>query len=195
MYSTLSTLNTTTEVLLSKTPCVCTLQKVYHPMHHPKCVCTLDGLKAEHKFWVSITILGRMSRHFHFLSLGLSMYFISNYGTLVTILTSVQQSGVHWLVVLGTSSEKVLIHSAQCTTLSYCLKVLNSSTSSTFSKYFPDSWMKVLSIFWGNAWWHPTEWCENWSTTYANDFMSHTDVACRVQTGRLLSTHENRQVL
>lgn len=27
---------------------------------------------------------------------------------------------------------------------------------------------------------------------YASDFMSHTDVACRVQTGRLLSTDEDR---
>ncbi len=30
------------------------------------CVCTLDGLIAEHKFWVWVTILGHMSRHFHF---------------------------------------------------------------------------------------------------------------------------------
>ncbi len=30
------------------------------------CVCTLDGLIAEHKFRVWVTILGRMSRHFHF---------------------------------------------------------------------------------------------------------------------------------
>lgn len=30
---------------------------------------------------------------------------------------------------------------------------------------------------------------------YANDFMSHTDVARRVQTGSLLSTDEDRQML
>ncbi len=29
------------------------------------CVCTLDGLKAEHKFRVWVTILDHMSRHFH----------------------------------------------------------------------------------------------------------------------------------
>ncbi len=34
--------------------CVCSLL----------CVCTLDGLNAEHKFRVWVTILGRMSRHF-----------------------------------------------------------------------------------------------------------------------------------
>ncbi len=38
------------------TVCVCSLL----------CVCTLDGLNAEHKFRVWVTILGRMSRHFHF---------------------------------------------------------------------------------------------------------------------------------
>ncbi len=31
------------------------------------CVCTLDGLYAEHEFRVWVTILGRMSRHFFFL--------------------------------------------------------------------------------------------------------------------------------
>ncbi len=70
MYSALSTLNTMTEVPLSKALqhkwlptapgvcswCVCSLL----------CVCTLDGLLAEHKFRVWVTILGRMSRHFHF---------------------------------------------------------------------------------------------------------------------------------
>ncbi len=35
--------------------CVCSLL----------CVCTLDGLNAEHEFRVWVTILGRMSRHFH----------------------------------------------------------------------------------------------------------------------------------
>ncbi len=30
------------------------------------CVCTLDGLNAEHKFRVWVTILGCMSRQFHF---------------------------------------------------------------------------------------------------------------------------------
>ncbi len=60
MYSTLSTLNTTTEVRLRKalnhhcSGCVLTV-----------CVCTLDGLNAEHKFrvWNLVTILGRKSRH------------------------------------------------------------------------------------------------------------------------------------
>ncbi len=75
MYSALSTLNTTTEVPLSKAPnpqllpgrrsihgcplcsqCVCVFTV---------CVCTLDGLNAEHEFRVWVTILGRMSRHFH----------------------------------------------------------------------------------------------------------------------------------
>ncbi len=81
MYSTLSTFNTTTEMPLSKAPnpqllpgrrsingcpllrvwftvcvcvhgvCVCSLL----------CVCTLDGLIAEHKFRVWVTILGRIS--------------------------------------------------------------------------------------------------------------------------------------
>ncbi len=79
MYSALSTLNTTTEVSLSKAlnpqllpgrrsingcpllrvcvhgVCVCSLL----------CVCTLDGINAEHKFRVWVTILGHMSRHFH----------------------------------------------------------------------------------------------------------------------------------
>ncbi len=54
MYSTLSTLNNKTEAHCSG--CVCSLL----------CVCTLDGLNAEHKFRVWVTILGRMSRHFHF---------------------------------------------------------------------------------------------------------------------------------
>ncbi len=30
------------------------------------CVCTLDGLIAEHEFRVWVTILSQMSRHFHF---------------------------------------------------------------------------------------------------------------------------------
>ncbi len=35
-------------------------------VHCCVCVCTLDGLKAEHEFRVWVTIPGRMSRHFHF---------------------------------------------------------------------------------------------------------------------------------
>ncbi len=31
--------------------------------NHLYCVCTLDGLNAEHKFRVWVTILGHMSRH------------------------------------------------------------------------------------------------------------------------------------
>ncbi len=39
----------------SRCVCVCSLL----------CVCTFDGINAEHKFLVWVTILGRMSRHFH----------------------------------------------------------------------------------------------------------------------------------
>ncbi len=41
--------------------CVCVCVCVYSLL----CVCTLDRLNAEHKFRVWVTILGRMSRHFH----------------------------------------------------------------------------------------------------------------------------------
>ncbi len=41
-----------------------------------RCVFTLDGLNAEHKFWVWVTILGCMSRHFHFLSVGQCTKFV-----------------------------------------------------------------------------------------------------------------------
>ncbi len=80
MCSALFLLKTTTEDPLSKEPnhkllpgrrsingcpllrvcvhgvcvCVCSLL----------CMCTLDGLNAEHKFRVWVTILGHMSRHF-----------------------------------------------------------------------------------------------------------------------------------
>ncbi len=78
MYSALFTLNTTTEVPLSKAPnpqllpgavtwlptapgvcsrCVCVFTAV--------CVCTLDGINAEHKFRVWVTILGHMSLHYN----------------------------------------------------------------------------------------------------------------------------------
>ncbi len=81
MYSTLSTINTTDWGALeqgtkpptaprapqhqwlptapgvySRCVCVCSLL----------CVCTLDGINADHKFWVWVTILVRMSCHFHF---------------------------------------------------------------------------------------------------------------------------------
>ncbi len=76
MSSALSSFNTTTEVPLSKAPnpqllpgrrsingCpllwVCVQGVCVHC-----CVCTLDGLIAEHKFRVWVTILGRMSLHF-----------------------------------------------------------------------------------------------------------------------------------
>ncbi len=74
MYSTLSTLNTTTEVPLSKAqnPQLlpghrsindCPLLRVFvHGVCVCVCVCTLDGLIAEHKFRVWVTILGRMSQ-------------------------------------------------------------------------------------------------------------------------------------
>ncbi len=84
MYSALSTLNTTTEVPLSKAPNPqllpgrrsingCPLLRVWV---HGVCVFTavcvhLDGLFAEHKFRVWVTIL--MSLHFHF-TLSLSLY-------------------------------------------------------------------------------------------------------------------------
>ncbi len=71
MYSPLSTLNTTTEVPLSKAPNPPTAPRApQHKWLHTApgvcsllCVCTLDGLNAEHKFRVWVTILGRMSRH------------------------------------------------------------------------------------------------------------------------------------
>ncbi len=75
MYSALSTLNTTTEVRpLSKGPNLqllpgrrsingCPLLRV---CVYGVCVCTLDGLNAEHKFRVWVTILDHISRHFHF---------------------------------------------------------------------------------------------------------------------------------
>ncbi len=76
--STLSTLNTMTEVRpLSKAPnpqllpgrhsIGCPLLRVCVRgvcMFTAVCVCTLDGLNAEHKFRVWVTILGHMSRHF-----------------------------------------------------------------------------------------------------------------------------------
>ncbi len=75
-----STFNTTTEVPLSKAPNPqllprrrsinsCPLLWVYvHGVCVCVCVCvsTLDGINAEHKFRVWVTILGHMSRHFHF---------------------------------------------------------------------------------------------------------------------------------
>ncbi len=79
MSSALSTLNTMTEVPLSKAPNPqllpwqrsingCPLLWVcVHGVCVHCCVCTLDGLNAEHKFRVWVTILGRMSRHFHLL--------------------------------------------------------------------------------------------------------------------------------
>ncbi len=80
MSSALSTLNTTTEVPLSKAPNPqllpgrrsingCPLLRVcVHGVcvFTAVCVCTLDGLNAEHEFRVWVTILSRMSRHFHF---------------------------------------------------------------------------------------------------------------------------------
>jgi len=53
------------------------------------CVClTLDGLKAEHEFRVWVSILGRMSRHFHFYNaicicavILLSIKYIINYNS------------------------------------------------------------------------------------------------------------------
>ncbi len=79
MSSALSTLNTTTEVPLSKAPnpqllpgrrsISCPLLRVcVHGVCEftALCVCTLDGLNAEHKFRVWVTILSHMSRHFHF---------------------------------------------------------------------------------------------------------------------------------
>ncbi len=78
MYSALFTLNTTTEVPLSKAPnpqllpgrhsingCSLLQVCVHGVCVFTVCVCTLDGLNAEHQFRVWVTILGRMSRHFH----------------------------------------------------------------------------------------------------------------------------------
>ncbi len=76
MYSfSTSTFNTTTEVPLNKVPNLqllpghcningCPLLQV---CVHGVCVCTLDGLNAEHKF--RVTTLGRMSRHYIILKL------------------------------------------------------------------------------------------------------------------------------
>uniref|UniRef100_A0A8C1PLL0 Hemoglobin embryonic subunit alpha-like n=1 Tax=Cyprinus carpio TaxID=7962 RepID=A0A8C1PLL0_CYPCA len=74
MYSALSTLNTTTEVPLSKAPNPQLLpgrRSIKMAAHcsgcvFTVCVCTLDGLKTEHEFRVWVPILGCMSRHFHF---------------------------------------------------------------------------------------------------------------------------------
>ncbi len=73
MSSTLSTLNTTTEVLEQGTDHPTTPWAPRHkwlPTAQGVCsrcvftaVCTLDGLIAEHKFRVWVTILGHMSRH------------------------------------------------------------------------------------------------------------------------------------
>ncbi len=73
MYSTLSTLYTTTEVPLSKAPNPQLLNGHCSNMaaHCSGCVFTmcvhLDGLNAEHKFrvWVAY-LVGHMSFHFHF---------------------------------------------------------------------------------------------------------------------------------
>ncbi len=78
MYSAHSTFNTTTEVSLSKAlnPQLLPgrrningcpqLQVCVHGVcvFTAVCVCTLDGLNAEHKFRVWVTILGRMSHQF-----------------------------------------------------------------------------------------------------------------------------------
>ncbi len=72
MYSALSTFNTTTEVSLSKAPNPQLLpgrRNMAGVCVHGVCVFTavcvhLDGLNAEHKFRVWVTILGCMSRHF-----------------------------------------------------------------------------------------------------------------------------------
>ncbi len=74
MYSALSTLNTTTEVPLSKAPNPQLLPgrrsiNAHCPGVCSRCVCVftaVDGLNAEHNFRVWVTILGRMSRHFHY---------------------------------------------------------------------------------------------------------------------------------
>ncbi len=59
------------------TVCVCSLL----------CVCTLDGINAEHKFRAWVTILGRMSLHFHFTNV---MYVI--WQLVVKMGTAVQNS-------------------------------------------------------------------------------------------------------
>ncbi len=79
MYSALYTLNTTTEVPLSKAPNPqllpgrrsingCPLLRAVFTL----CVRTLDGINAEHKFRVWVTILGRMSLHSLFISSGVT---------------------------------------------------------------------------------------------------------------------------
>ncbi len=75
MYRALSTLNTTTEVPLSKAPnpqllpgrCSTVLRVYVHGVCVFTAVCVhLIGINAEHKFRVWITILGHTSRHVHF---------------------------------------------------------------------------------------------------------------------------------
>ncbi len=73
MYSALSTLNTTTEVPLSKAPkpqLLCRRRSINGCPLLRVCVFTavcvhLGWLNAEHKFRVWVTILGRMPHHFH----------------------------------------------------------------------------------------------------------------------------------
>ncbi len=71
MSSALSTLNTTTEVPLSKVPNTQLLPGCHSLNDYPLLcvcvhgVCTLDGLNAEHDFQVWVTILGHTSLHFY----------------------------------------------------------------------------------------------------------------------------------
>ncbi len=102
MYSARSTLTTTTEVPLSKAPepptCSLGAQHKWLPTAPGVCsrwvcvhccVCTLDGLIAEHKFRVWVTILGHMSRHFTFL-----MQCLASYNMLIDWLC------ITWLITL-----------------------------------------------------------------------------------------------
>ncbi len=65
MYSALSTLNTTIEVPLNMAPNSQMLPVCVHGVCVHCCVfvCTLDGLNAEHKFRVWVTIHGHMSHY------------------------------------------------------------------------------------------------------------------------------------
>ncbi len=58
------------------------------------CVCTLDGSNAEHKFRVWVTILGRMSLHFHF--------HLTNHTSMKSLFIQLLDDWPYWLVLWST---------------------------------------------------------------------------------------------
>ncbi len=80
MSRALSTLNTMTEVPLSKTsnPQLLPGRRSINgcpPGVCSQCVCTLDGINAEHKFRVWVTIIGCMSLSLHYVTHSFYFYF------------------------------------------------------------------------------------------------------------------------